>query len=61
MIAIEGRHSIRASYRMLFGDWPLVERAIAASLRARGAQYSVIPPAEPRGSRRPPGVNQRND
>jgi very-short-patch-repair endonuclease len=54
MIAIEGRHGIRASYGMVVHEWSLVQRAIAAALLARGAHYSVTPPPEPRGTRRRP-------
>lgn len=61
MIAIEGRHAIRASYGMVVHEWSLVQRAIAAALRARGAHYSVTPPPEPRGTRRRPGYPRAND
>ncbi|MGN6502049.1 MAG: type IV toxin-antitoxin system AbiEi family antitoxin domain-containing protein [Pseudolysinimonas sp.] len=53
-ITAEGRHPLRVSFRMLQRDWPEVEAAVRAALRARGvspAQDSVAPPPEPRGTR----------
>lgn len=57
-ITEQGRHSLRVSYRMLCDEWPSIERAIDAALRARGVRKSAIPPVEPRGARHAPGVRR---
>jgi very-short-patch-repair endonuclease len=61
-IVIEGRQPLRVSYSMLVHDWPTVELAITAALRARGrARRSAIPPPEPRGARHATGAGRIND
>jgi very-short-patch-repair endonuclease len=57
-IAVEGRHSIRVSYRMLRNNWPDVERAVGVALRRRGVRVSGIAPREPRGRRHATGAGR---
>jgi very-short-patch-repair endonuclease len=55
-ITAEGRHSIRVSASMVRDEWPSIERAIEAALRARGCPnatgFSGLAPRKPRGNRR---------